>query len=564
MATESAPLTSDQQLRTVCDRRISALEQDRLSWWYHWRELAWFIQPRLGRFLEMPNEANRGSQKNRRIIDSTGTTASQRFGAGMFAGTTNPARPWFKLGVTGMEIANSSAVRLWLDEVAKRMLAILAASNFYRTMATLYEELGVFGTACALMYEDFEDVIRFYPKAAGEYYIAVDARLEATTMAEKIVMTVEQIVGRFGLEQCSDNVKEMYRRGNLAQEFLIGHIVMPNDKRIVGAYGVDGMAYLDVAWEWGATSNKLLAKQGFNEKPFMAPRWNVTGNDPYGRSPGMDALGDVKQLQLKNKRADQLVDKLVNPPMVAHVALKNQPATSIPGGVTYLSGNEQSAFFKPAYEVNPQGMAAINTSIEMIQRRVKTVFFEDLFLMIAQLDTVRTAAEIYERKEEKMLMLGPALERIHDEGLRVTIYRLFGIMARKGLLPKDIPEEIAGKKLSIEFISVLAQAQKAAATSTIERLWALAGNIAAVKPTILDNLDEDWTIREYGEMLGVPEKIFVDPRKVINLRAVKAQREQAAQQGAAGVVAADAAKVLSDTPVGGGRSALQSMLGVAA
>lgn len=561
---EARPIGGDKELREKCERRMSMQEQERLSWWYHWRELAWFIQPRLGRFLETPNEGNRGSQKNRRIIDSTGTTASQRFGAGMFAGTTSPARPWFTLGIRGMEIVDDSAVRLWLDETKKRMLAILAASNFYRTMATLYEEIGVFGTACALMYEDFEDVIRFYPKCAGEYYLSVDARLEVTTMAEKIVMTIEQLVGRFGLENVSPQSAEFYRRGNMLQEVIVGHIIMPNDERVLGAHGVKGMAYLDVAWEWGTRTETLLQKRGFHEKPFIAPRWNVTGNDPYGRSCGMDALGDVKQLQLKQKRSDQLVDKLVNPPMVAHVSLKNQPATSIPGGVTYLAGNEQTAFFKPAYEVNPQGFQAINTSIDAIQARVKTVFFEDLFLMISQLDTVRTAAEIYERKEEKMLMLGPALERIHDEGLRLVIFRLFGMMSRMNLLPPDVPEEIRGMKLSIEFVSTLAQAQKAAATSTIERLWALAGNIASVKPTILDNLDEDTTIREYGDMLGVPQKIFVDPKKVVQLREAKAQREQAAQQGAAGAVAADSAKVLSETNVGGGRNALQQALGLAA
>ena len=559
----SAIENDDHTLVTKMNRRLSSLDTERLSWLWHWRTIAHYIQPRLGRFLETPNEGNRGSAKNKRIIDSTGTTASQRFGAGMFAGTCSPARPWFRIKIAGMDDSMDAEVKLWCDEVEKRMRAILSQSNFYRTMATLFEELGVFGTCVALMYEDFEQTIRFYPKAAGEFYLGVDHRLEVTTYAEKIVMTVEQIVGKFGKENCSEQVRMFYANNDLDKEILIGHVICPNDQQVLGAHGVNGMSYLDVAWEWGRDQNALLQKKGFHEKPFIAARWNVNGNDAYGRSPGMDALGDVMQLQVTQKRKGQLLDKIVNPPMVAPITLKNQPATSIPGGVTYLAGTEGTAFFKPAYEVNPQAYPAVNEDINVVQKRVQTVFFEDLFLMIAQLDTVRTAAEIYERKEEKMLMLGPALERIHDEGLSIVIYRLFGMMARTGQLPST-PEAIQGRALSIEFVSMLAQAQKAAATSILERVWALAGNIAAVKPSVLDNLNEDVSIREYGDMLGAPTKMFVDPKAVMKMRDARAKQQQAAQAAQMGAGAAQSAKVLSETEVGGGQSALQKVLGLAA
>ena len=557
---------SNEELVQTCNRRLTALETARLSWFYHMRDLAMYIQPRLGRFFETPNEGNRGARKNYRIINSTGTTASMRFAAGMFAGTTNPARPWFKLGITGMEIEDNSRVRLWLDEVQKKMLKILSASNFYRSIATIYEEMGVMGTGVMLQYEDFNDVVRYYPKAAGEYYLAVDGRLEVTTFAEKIVMTVSEIVDRFGLENCSEQVRTMWHDGNLDEELMIGHIIMPNADYIEGGMAMRGMKYIDVSWEWGRESNQLLEKRGHIEQPFIAPRWHVTGNDAYGRSPGMDALGDVKSLQLLEKRKAQLADKLVNPPMVADATLKNKPATTIPGGVTFIAGmKEGSAVFQPAYEVNPQAYPAITDDIAKVEQRIKTVFYEDLFLMIASIDRANvTAAEIYERKEEKMLMLGPPLERIHDEGLALIVKYLFARMARANILPGDIPEEIQGRPINIEFISVLAQAQKAAATATIERLWALAGNISAVKPDVLDNLDADATIREYADMLGSPQKILVDPRKVVALRTERMNREQRMQAGLAAQGAAESAKVLSETNVGGGQNALQKVLGLAA
>jgi hypothetical protein len=323
-------------LRQTCMQRVQALETVRWSWWSQWRDLAAYINPRLGRFLESPNEGTRGRYKNARIINSTATTASQRFASGLMAGVCSPARPWFTLKLGGQDFDEGDPVTLWLSEATKRMMMVFAGSNFYRSVATLFEEIGVFGTGAMLMYEDYDDALRCYPMAAGEYYLAVDARLAVTTLARKVVMTAGALVGQFGIENCSAQVQDFYRQGFLDQEVLVGHIIMPNDKRVYNAPDAKGMPWLEVYWEWGEVADKLLAERGYHETPFVAPRWNVTGNDPYGRSPGMDAIGDTKSLQVLEKRGAQVVDKLANPPMTATTAMKNEPTTVIPGGVTYV------------------------------------------------------------------------------------------------------------------------------------------------------------------------------------------------------------------------------------
>ena len=82
----------------------------------------------------------------------------------------------------------------------------------------------------------------------------------------------------------------------------------------------------------------MLRVSGFHDWPVMTTRWDVQGNDPYGRCPGMDALGDIKQLQQETRRKAQAIDKMVNPPLLADVQLKNQPMSLLPGGTTYVSG----------------------------------------------------------------------------------------------------------------------------------------------------------------------------------------------------------------------------------
>jgi hypothetical protein len=114
---------------------------------------------------------------------------------------------------------------------------------------------------------------------------------------------------------------------------------------------------------------------------------------------------------------------------------------------------------------------------------------------------VRSATEIEARREEKLLML-PVIKRLDKEVLAPAIERVWGIMMRGNLLPKPIPPEIVGHLIGIKYISPFAMAMLAAETTAIERLWAFGGNIAAVKPGILDNLDEDSSIHIYADSLG--------------------------------------------------------------
>lgn len=551
-------------LRVKADQRLNSLETVRWSWWTQWRELSRFINPRLGRFLETPNEGWRGRNKTRAIIDSTATTSSERFASGLMSGITSPARPWFKLRAGAKTFDEGTPAKKWLDEVEKRMMEILAGSNFYRSMASIYEEIGVFGTGVMIMYEDYEDVLRCFPVVAGEYYLGVDERLEVVTLGRKIVMTTAEMVGRFGLDAVSDSVRTQYKQGNLDQEWMVAHLIMPNDERVWDAPDAMGKPWLELYWQWGEGSNVLMEVKGFSEKPFIAPRWNVTANDAYGRSPGMTALGDVKQLQVMTKRKAQLVDKLVNPPLIGDAALRNEPTSVIPGALNYVPTGAAERGLKPIYEMDSQGLPAITRDIQEVQARIKTNFFEDLFLAISQIQGVQTATFVVEKKEEKMLMLGPALERIHDEGLRPIIDRLFGLMTRAGLLPPNIPPELAGKHLSVEFVSTLAQAQKAVATTAVERLYQFAGSLAGSVPDVLDNLDTDETIREYADMLGAPAKLVNSEQQVASIRAARAKAQQQQQVMEQSLAAVEGAKNLSQTDVGGGQNALALMAGRAA
>ena len=542
-----------------CDcyrKRWAALKTERSTFFGHWQELSEYILPRRGRFLA--TKVNDGSKKNGKIIDSTGTLAVRTLSAGMMSGITSPARPWFRLGTHDPEVMESGAVKEWVHIVEKRMQDVFARSNLYNSLQTVYEEMGVFGTGALLIEEDPETVIRAYPFTVGEYALALSDRLLANTFYREFQLTVAQVVEWFGIDACSDAVKTQFNNGHVDQWIQVIHAIEPNINRDASQDDSLNMAYISVYFE-KSSGDKVLSESGYEEFPVMAPRWHVTGADIYGQSPGMDVLGDVKALQIEQKRKAQGIDKMVNPPMQAPHAMRGQTASVLPGGVTYVDAAQGNLGFRPVYEVNPR-LGELQQDIQETQGRIRNGFYADLFQMMTMSNRRQiTAREVEERHEEKLLMLGPVLERLHSELLDPLIDRTFNIMLRKGLTPPP-PEELQGMDLKVEYISVMAQAQRAIGTSSLERISAFVGNLAAAKPDVLDKLDTDQLVDQYAEMLGVPPKVVIPGDEVEVTRAQRAQAQQQQHQMEQMQQAAQGAKTLSEADTGN-ESVLSSILG---
>lgn len=568
------------KLKDHLESRLTMMRSWRFSWIQHWSLIAQYLQPRRSLWLAeggvdqpVPNSMVRGLPINTAILDPTGTYAMQIAAAGMMSGLMSPSRPWFDLGLPNDEEPAPDA-KEWFETVKMRIYAVMAHSNFYDSMAQMFEDLVGFGTAPVIMYEDEQDLVRCQNPVVGEYYLGVGASFRVETFYRQFVMTVSQIVEMFKLENCPVNVQSLWmnKGASLDTEFIVAHAIEPNFpiQRMgdTSTYGQipGGYIYREVFWIWGVTSEKPLSMRGFHDFPFIAPRWWVTGNDPYGRSPAMTALGDVMQLQVETRRKAELLEKLVRPPVVASVELKNQPTSIAPGGISYAV--DPSKAMKPIFEVNPQALPGITADLKEIQERIKTGFFNDLFLMLVQSKKDETAYEVAQKQQEKLQVLGPVIERFQNEGAGPAIMRIFNILKRKGAIP-PLPKSLAGRNIEIKYVSMLALAQKAVATSGMERLVAFIGNLAGAKPKILNILDEEESVREYAAMMGTRSKILRDPD---TYKAVCEQQEKAVaeaqshQQDAAAAThiapaITDAARNLADTNVGGGQSALSAMLG---
>jgi hypothetical protein len=436
-------------------------------------------------------------------------------------------------------------------------------------MATFYFDLVVFGTATILIYEDFENVIKCYNPCAGEFFLDNSSDFKAKVFYREFVLTVAQVVDEFGIDNVSPSIATAYREGNaqLTREIVIGHGIEPNDKRNLGF--PEHFKFRELYWELGSASTYILRKRGYFENPLVPGRWDIVGNDAYGRCPAMDALGDVKQLQQETKRKGQAIDKTVNPPMVADIQLKNSPASLLPGGVTYITGFASSGKpgFASVYDMKfPVG--EITEDIREVQERIKKTFFNDIFQVISQFETRSnvSATEIDARRAEGMLMVGPVLQRLMAETLPNAIDRTFAMATRAGILPPAPPELRGGENIDIEFVSMLAQAQEAAAASGIERVFGITGNIAGVDPAIMDVIDYDYGVMKYSSLLNNDPKLIRSPTAIAAIRQKREQQQQeqaVAQQADTAQKLAGGAETLSNINVGGGKNALQNLTGAA-
>lgn len=487
----------------------------------------------------------------------------------MMGGITSPARPWFRLNTQDQDLAEIGSVKLWLHGVTQRMSSVFLKSNLYNALPITYGDIGVFGTHALGVEEDFEDVVRFMPFPLGSYYLANSQKGKVEVFLREFRMTVRQLVDRFGKvpgenkidwEPFSNEVKNYYDNNMLETWVDVTHVIRPNpdwdpnkldSKKFESCYYESGTSegharnYLDEYYD------KFLSQKGYDIFPVLCPRWETTGEDVYGTEcPGMQSLGDIRQLQVQEKRIAQAIEKMVNPPMVGPSALRNQKASILPGDITYLDTREGLQGFRPAHEINFR-IGEAEAKQQQIRQRISRAFYEDLFLMLANSDRRDiTAREIEERHEEKLLALGPVLEQLNQDLLDPLIDITFDIMLRQGKIP-PAPEELQGLPLKVEYTSVMAQAQKLVGLGSLERFAGFVGQMAQFKPDVLDKIDVDQVVDEYGDIVSVPPTVIRSDEAVAEIRMQRNKQQQMQQMAELAKQGAATAKDLSQASVEG-------------
>jgi hypothetical protein len=545
------------------------LKTTRSSFDPHWKELSDFVRPRRTRFFAA--DRNRGEKRNANIIDSTGSFASRTLSSGMHAGLTSPARPWFKLSTPDPELAKRPVVKRYLHEATQRMATVFITSNLYTALPTIYSDLGNFGTGAMAVLEDEAEVMRVYNYPLGSYCLGSDARGRVSTFVREYEITVEQLIERFAALENGDidwsgvstAVKNLWNQGEYHAAIPITWVTVPNPDFRPRALGPRSFKYSSCYFETGTSEGKLLRESGFNEFPILAPRWETTGEDDYGNDcPGMTALGDIKQLQSMQKKKGQAIGKLVDPPLQAPPSVRTQKTSLLAGEITYVAELANGKGISSLHEVG-LNLSHLRDDIGDVRFLIRRAYYEDLFLMLAQSDQVQpiTAEEVRERHEEKLLALGPVLERTNDEMLDPLIDRVYAMMERRGLLP-EVPQELDGVKLKVEYLSIMAQAQKLVGVVAIDRFMGTALPIIQGFPEARHKIDVLRVLDVYGDALGVDPMILRTDEEAQAAIKQDAQQQQANQVAQNAALMGKAAQSAAAAPMQGDTALSQILDGI--
>lgn len=533
-------------------QRLSALETEREnSLEAKAMDVSEYLVPNRGRYPgdnRKPDQAH--SVRGSKIIDSTPGDAHEVATNGMYSGLTPPSRPWHRTAFEDEELNKWGPAKDFMDTLAKRRNSELRRSNFYSAMHSSYAESIAFSNSLIYMQELDDGGFVFRTFTFGEYFWSRGASGKVDTVYRTEWWTAKRIMEEFSQQSASRQVQEAYKNNRPYESFEVLHAVEPRKLRVAGRKDAKNKPYQSVWAEVGNTE-KPLRESGYDTFPYATGVWLLMGSDNYGSgSPGFRKLPDIKQLQDMEESCLMAVHRELDPPFQAPMSMRGSPIRRNAGGITYYDGSNPEGL-KRLYEFRFDLQAGEMKS-EAIRQRIFKGFYNDLFLMITSSEASGkpiTATQVMEMQGEKMLQLGPFIERQEDELLDpIIIFVTTRMLARPWIygLPEP-PREIFGQSYKIEYISLLAQAQRMVGIRAIDDTVNFATAAAQINPEVLDIYDFDEFARERGDLVGLPSRLIRPSDKVVEIRKAKAEEIQNQQMAQEAMVAAQGAKTLGDT-----------------
>lgn len=575
---------TNKQLLKKSEERSKGLHARRSPWEAGNREVARFTLRQLSGYVSGKASsgtrmdsggvrANPAVQANNGLYNGRATRAHRILSNGLSSGLSSPSTPWFKFDASDPGLRTVHDVRLWLDAVTEIVRSFLHRTNAYEAMQQGYRELAWSGSEATIFAPHWNYGGVGYNLTWGSYCFGSDDGLRIDTLVRDVPMTLGNVVSMMGGKDQAKKVVSKATRNLIDNDKWEHHIpvknlIEPNTDRVYGRIDKTNKPYRSIYWEEGAEAvsdnDGILKVDGFDRRPFATPRWETQGFDPYAWGPAFDALPDSRKLQLQEIRLQATMDYVARPPVQAPVTSRNDGLNLIPGGISFTAATDMNAGARAIWQVPPNAIQYISQDISgRTEPAIDDAMFVPLFKAITEMPGVqpRNVEEIARRHEEQLAQLGPVTDRVQTEKLSVMVMQAFSICSDAGMIP-PVPEAMDGQSLKLEFISILAQAQRTIGLASIERAVGFVGNLSATRPAVLDLVDFDETVREYWERLGVPARTLNSAEKVAADREAQAQAQQQERMAAAMPAVqqgAEAAALLANTDVNG-QSMLSSLL----
>lgn len=481
------------------------------------------------------------------LWDATTLESADVLASGFMNYLTPSTSKWFRLKSKNPKLSENKAVADFLEDVASEVYHTLNRCNFYDQSFPAYKSSGVYGTSLLLEEEDLEDDARFFNLPIKQVCIVEDARGRVIEYYIEFEYTALQAATRWGKEALRQELQdELDARQDKKHKFLL--FIGKRWERDIRS---EHKSNMPIQALWVDVEGKVIIEEGgYNEFPAMTHRFDKRPFVPWGFSPAMKALPFARILNAVAKTNLRAMMKRTDPPIALPDNAFIMPFNANPRAINYykktVMDSSKDIFAFANYGDPAFGMQGV----EYYSQKVKGLMFNDVFLAFEGLGKQMNNPEVYERINEKMTLLGPAVGRWTAEVSNPIIIRTIGILYRRGKLPQVPDEMLDNPAYEIDYVSQLAQAQRRSELNSLVTALTMTGQMANFAPEILDGVDPDKTRNEVWGITGAPVKVLRSDDEIQKIREVRGQKQAKAeelaiiQQGAGIVQTAAAADKL--------------------
>ena len=310
---------------------LSRLQEKRSNWESHWQEVSDYMLPRKA---EITKERTRGDKRHTLIYDATAIHALELLAASLHGMLTSSANKWFSLRFKETDLNSIDEAKEWLEDATSRMYDAIAKSNFQQEIFECYHDLIAFGTACLMIEEDQEDVLLFSARHIKELYIQENKKGYVDTIYRRFKMPSQAAADKFGIENVSKDLVNKAKK-NPFDDVQLVHVVKPRLDFDPGKQDKKNMPFQSIYMEY--ESGHIISIGGFKESPYVIPRYLKASTEQYGRSPGMNALPDVKVLNKMVENSLKAAAKQIDPHLLIPDDGMLAPVRMSPGSIKYDS-----------------------------------------------------------------------------------------------------------------------------------------------------------------------------------------------------------------------------------
>jgi len=508
-----------------------------------WTDVGQWVLPHRVRWMLSQRP---GERRNHHIVDTTHLLALRSNVAGFLEGNTSATRPWVRFATEDDTLDLPQTSISWLQKFTNKVLRVLSnSSNFYDAVADFYFDYFTFNTGSYYIEElQQEGRLFFHVLMPGSYYVINGKFNEAAILVREFTLPVKALVETYGRKinggwdwsNFSDSTRIMYEKSQYKELVDVVHVILENDSfdeeepqilmnRQWHSYtyelGRDANSQVDGAVTFASSGgndpklgNTFLNVSASRRKPFIVGK-STMGNFEYGeKGPSTDSLGLIKSLNKKAIGKDQALEQMLRPALQGPARLRKSYVSSTPNTFVPTDANSASQKgLRTIFEINP-AIGSLIQDVSDLRQQVDKHYFADFLLFLSSNPKTRTATEAAAIVKEQQLVIGPNLQSLnwsHNIPL-IEFVADYVLFEDKTIGPP--PPELAGKFLAPDFISIFAQAQKAADLPSIDQYMQAMAVVAQINPRAIDKVNTDVYADIVADRLYIPTGLNRDLLKL--------------------------------------------------